>query len=418
MVTRRFPTATPPAAPSRASRRWLILALGVAAQTSTCVFLYGLPALLPLLHSTDAVRSGGLSLARAGVVVAAPSAGLLATLIAWGAAADRFGERRVIVIGLAGAAAAIAVAASVSSLPALLLWLVIAGAAAASVNAASGRLVLGWFAREQRGLAMGIRQTAQPLGVAVAALVLPSVGERAGFAAALAVPAALCAICAVLVWSFAADPQHEVDSQGAGAGRSRSPYRESVLWRIHLASAALVVPQFTVSAFTVAYLVAQRDWSPVAAGRAVFVMQVAGAAGRIGAGVWSDQVGSRLRPMRTLAVASALIMAAVAALDRLASPLVILALGLATVITVADNGLAFTAVAEVAGSRWAGRALGAQNTGQNLAAAATPAVLGAVLQAHGYVAGFAAAAVVPVVAIAVTPVRRAERRPGLATRAA
>ena len=52
----------------------------------------------------------------------------------------------------------------------------LAGAAGASVYAASGRLILGWFAASQRGLAMGIRQSAQPLGVAVAAVTLPTLG--------------------------------------------------------------------------------------------------------------------------------------------------------------------------------------------------------------------------------------------------
>ena len=56
--------------------------------------------------------------------------------------------------------------------------LVAAGAAGASVYAASGRLILGWFPARQRGLAMGIRQSAQPLGVAVAALALPSIGAH------------------------------------------------------------------------------------------------------------------------------------------------------------------------------------------------------------------------------------------------
>ncbi len=38
---------------------------------------------------------------------------------------------------------------------------------------------------------------------------------------------------------------------------------------------------------------------------------------------------------------------------------------LATVISVADNGLAFTSVAEIGGPFWAGRAMGAQNTAQS-----------------------------------------------------
>jgi sugar phosphate permease len=42
------------------------------------------------------------------------------------------------------------------------------------VFAASGRLVLGWFGPGERGLAMGLRQTAQPLGTMLAAAILPA----------------------------------------------------------------------------------------------------------------------------------------------------------------------------------------------------------------------------------------------------
>lgn len=45
---------------------------------------------------------------------------------------------------------------------------------------------------------------------------------------------------------------------------------------------------------------------------------------------------------------------------------------IASVITTADNGLAFTAVAEIAGPYWSGRALGAQNTTQYVAATLVP----------------------------------------------
>ena len=46
----------------------------------------------------------GISLARAGVVVASPGLGVLFTLFAWGYAADRWGERLVITVGLTAAA--------------------------------------------------------------------------------------------------------------------------------------------------------------------------------------------------------------------------------------------------------------------------------------------------------------------------
>jgi MFS family permease len=157
------------------------------------------------------------------------------------------------------------------------------------------------------------------------------------------------------------------------------------------------------------YLVAVRHWDPAAAGQVLFVAQLFGAAGRIASGVWSDRAGSRLRPMRQLAIAGAAVMLAVAIGDRLGASWVVLALMVGAVVTVADNGLAFTAVAEIAGGSWAGRALGAQNTAQNLASTLTPPLLGALISGHGYSVGFAAGALFPLLAIGLTPVAREHR---------
>ncbi len=49
---------------------------------------------------------------------------------------------------------------------------------------------------------------------------------------------------------------------------------------------------------------------------------------------------------------------------------------IASVITVSDNGLAFTAIAEIAGPFWSGRALGTQNTSQLLTAGVAPPLFG------------------------------------------
>lgn len=370
-------------------RRAVVLAVGTGAQAATAMFTYGVPLLVPALR-----RTYGLSLAGVGLVVAAPTIGLLFTLVAWGALADRYGERVVMVVGLAAALTPGLVARSV--------LLGLAGAAGASVNAASGRMVLGWFAPDRRGRAMGVRQTAQPLGVALAAAVLPPLAAGPGLGAALAVPAVACAAAAaVAVLRWCPDPPRR--SPGAIAGDG-SPYRAPTLWRLHGASTLLVVPQFAASAFSLAYLVGVRHWDPVAAGRLLVAFQVLGAAGRLTTGWWSDRVGSRLGPMRLVAVASAATTAAVAAGAASGSALAVAALGVATVVSVADNGLGFTAAAELAGSAWAGRALGAQNTAQNVAAALTPPLLGAVVAAGGYGVGFAVAAAFPVLAVLATPV--------------
>lgn len=383
----------------KSPRRWLILALGLAAQTASCSFLYGLPFLVPALRA-----DAGLSLAEAGTVVAAPSIGLLFTLIVWGAAADRYGERLIMALGL-GSSGLLLVYAGLGDHPIGLLFGVFlaAGALTASVNAASGRVVMGWFAKSERGVAMGIRQTAQPLGVGVAALGLPPLAGHYGFRAAILLPAGLAILVALLVaWLVADPPRPPAAPKGE---RPPSPYRSGTLWRVHGASALLVVPQFAVSAFAPVYLVAVQHWSPLEAGWYLAVVQVLGAAGRLGSGWWSDRVGSRLRPMRQLAVASSAVMLLVALGDATWPWLVLLALALGAIITVADNGLGFTASAELAGVAWSGRAMGTQNTAQNIAASLTPPMLGLVIGDSRYALAFCVAAVFPALAIAVVPVR-------------
>lgn len=386
------------AARGAGTRRWLILGIGVAGQAATCCFLYGLSALIPALRATEHA-----SLATAGALVAAPVLGLILTLIGWGALADRYGERVVMATGVGLAGLLLLGAQWTHGTLALVIVFALAGAAAASVNAASGRVVLGWFDADERGLAMGLRQTAQPLGVALGALVLPPLAHAYGFRAALFFPALLCMAVAVAVALFVVDPPRA--DRPAGAARPASPYRVATLWRVHASSTLLVVPQMTVSAFGLDYLVTTRHWSATAAGWLVAAIQGAGAGGRVWIGRVSDRLGSRLRPMRLIAVAAAGVMLLLALGDRVSPILAVGALLAAYVITVTDNGLGFTSTAEMAGPAWAGRALGVQNTGQNIASFLTPTLIGLLIGTTGYAGAFALVAVFPLLGVFVVPVR-------------
>ena len=371
-------------------RRWLILGVGVAAQAASSTFQFGMPFLLPQLQEV----AGG-SLTQAGLLVACPSIGLMLTLILWGWVADAWGERLTMSVGLTTAGLLIGAILFTRGPIALGTLLVLAGAAAASVNAASGRVIMAWFGSQERGLAMGIRQTAQPVGVALAAITLPVIAPYHGMAIALLVPAGICLAVAVVVLLLVADPPETPGGTGAVA---RSPYRHAPIWQIHGASALLIVPQFTISAFAYLYLVDDQGLAPAVAGAVLGATQLLGAAARLAAGRWSDVIGSRLAPIRMLAVANAVVIAALTIAVLTGTWLAIPLLVAAAVITVSGNGLAFTAVAEIAGRAWSGRALGAQNTIQNAVASATPAVIGAVITTTSFAGGFAAAIMFPLLA--------------------
>ena len=105
------------------------------------------------------------------------------------------------------------------------IFLFLGGMAAASTITASGRLVTGWFAPQQRALAMGIRQTAQPLGIAVAALVLPELGKH-NFSVALLFPAVACAVAAVACAVGVHDPPRPTEPKSTFR-RAGDPYRKT-----------------------------------------------------------------------------------------------------------------------------------------------------------------------------------------------
>jgi MFS family permease len=388
---------------------WRMLGLGVAAQAAGSLLVSTPAYLIPLLH-----LQRGLPLAQAGLLAAAPSFGTVLALVAWGAMADRYGERWVIAGGLALAAVFAFAAAAVSGYTGLGVMLLLGGAAAASTSSASGRVVVGWFPRSRRGLAMGIRQMSTPLGVAAAALIVPPLAAHVGIGAPLVVTGALLAVlaagCAV---GIANPPRPARKAQGAGdaAQLGNNPYRDGMfLPRIHLLSALLVVPQFTLSSFGMVWLITGLGWSAAAAGAVIAVSQFVGAFGRILVGYLSDRVGSRMRVLRWVSVSGVAVMLALAAVGALhwaaASAIVLV---IASTVSVADNGLSFTSVAEAAGPAWSGKALGIQNTGQFIAASVVGPGIGALIATVGFPVSFALVALTPLAAIPLVPPRDKHR---------
>lgn len=393
--------AAPPGTVSSA-RAWTMLALGVAAQAAGALAVAAPAFFIPLLTHQ------GVSLTTAGLLAGAPTFGMVLTLILWGAITDRIGERTVIAGGLVLTTLAIVGAFAAAGSPVLLgLAFLLGGMTSASTSAASGRVVVGWFPKHRRGLAMGIRQMSQPLGVTLAALTVPTIAETDGIRAALVLPMLLTAVLAVLCAIAIRNPPRPARTVAA----IENPYRTSgFLWRIHTVSLLLVIPQFTLSTFGLVWLTNDLGWSALAAGILVGTSQFIGALGRIAVGVWSDQAGSRVGPLRIVALSAAAVMALLAVVDATHLAVAAVFLVIATAVTVADNGLAYTSVAEAAGPFWSGRALGAQNTGQFLAASAVGPGVGALVGVLGFAGSFLVVAAIPLLALPIVP--KADREHG------
>lgn len=379
--------------------RWSIIAISLFATASSFLFINGVAFLIPSLESRL-----GMSLADACLLASMPSWGMVVTLVVWGYVLDHVGERVVLTTGSALTAVAAYAAASAHSHVWMGFCLFVGGMAAAGCNTAGGRLVSGWFPPHQRGVVMGIRQTAQPLGITLGALVMPALAEH-GPRLGLTFAAVACGLAAVACFVGIVDPPRK-SRASATEDELACPYRGSfVLWRIHAVAGLLMMPQTLTLTFMVVWLTDHHHWSVAAASGLVTISQVLGAVGRIAVGRWSDRVGSRMQPVRVIATTAALAMFLLAVSDIAGLSVGVLLMVVVSVIAMLDNGLEATAITEFAGRFWSGRALGIQNTTQRVMAAAGPPLFSVLIGAAEYPAAWALCGLFPLAAVSLVPTR-------------
>jgi sugar phosphate permease len=372
-----------------------VLAVGTLAQTSQAAAFAGLAVLAPALRDRYDLALGEL-----GVMLAVSGVGAMVTLLPWGLAADRLGERVTGSIGLTGSAGALAAAAFARSFAWLVVFLTLAGAFGAATNSATGRAVMGWFGRRERGLALAVRQTAIPIGGVSAAVGLPPIVSAWGPREALLAIAAGAAVsalgAAIVLREGPADPD-EQDSTDL----LRHPLRDRRIWRLSVGSSLLVWPQIAVLAFVVVFLEDARGFSTAGAAAVLAGVNVVGGVGRLASGRLSDRLGRRIAPLRAVAGATALALGAVAALTSANAWLLCPALVVGGGLAMSWNALSFAAAVETAGRARSGAAVGLQQTALAVSGALTPLAFAPLVDATSWRVGFAAAAAVPVLAILV-----------------
>jgi MFS family permease len=378
----------------RGRRRWVVLAAGTVVQTSQAAVYSGLAVLAPVLRDRY-----HLSLTEIGVLLGGSSVGALLTLLPWGLAADRVGERVTATAGLLGAAGGLAAAGYAPGFVTLLLFFFVASAFGASTNTATGRAITSWFPREGRGFALGIRQTAIPIGGFTAALGLPPIVDAWGLRAALFALTSFSLLAALTAAIFLIEGP--IRSIGHEADALRHPLRDRRIWRLSFGSALLAFTQVAVTGFVVLFLESQRQFSHAQAGAVLAGMNVVAAAGRVGGGRLSDRVGSRVGLMRRASVAAAVVVGAATALLDAPSWLFLPVLVLGGGLSMSWNGLSVAATVEAVGARRSGAALGLQQTVLQLGIVATPLVFAPFVAATSWRAGFAVAAVFPLAAVLV-----------------
>lgn len=221
------------------AQTWGVLVLAVVAQVGFSVTEQGIPVLTGFIKADLDV-----SAAVAGLVVACFPLGRIAGSYAAGIAADRLGERQVLLAGglLTGT---LVIGASAVPVVGLCGLLIVAGAASSTATPAGGKLVLTAFPRHRQGLALGVRQTGIPIGGLIATAALPSIAHAAGWRWALVVAGALTALLVLPLLRVESERPTGLPARGS----EPSPGRDRNVRLLTIWGCMIIVGQYSLLAF-------------------------------------------------------------------------------------------------------------------------------------------------------------------------
>ncbi|MGH7124592.1 MAG: CynX/NimT family MFS transporter, partial [Stellaceae bacterium] len=176
------------------SGRWLVLAVLTAARVSMAFQFQSLASVAPIL-----VRDLGLGFADVGFLVGLYMLPGIVLAVPGGWLGERFGDRRVVTVGLLLMVLGGGLAGLAPSYPLLAAGRLISGIGGVLLNVLMSKMITDWFAEHQLVLAMAAFANSFPIGVGLALISLGSLAEHAGWAASLYASAAAAGAALLLV---------------------------------------------------------------------------------------------------------------------------------------------------------------------------------------------------------------------------
>jgi MFS family permease len=268
--------------------RWLILAMATWTQASATLVTYGVGPLSAIWK-----KEWHLSDAEAGLLVSAVQIGPLLSMLWIGHAMDRYGERWLISLGSVLLGLSFLLVLFTNHYILLLLALGLVGIWYGTAQPGGSKVILKWFSEKERGLAMGIRQSGIPIGGAIGGALIPLLSVRWGWESAVAVQAALAISGGLLFLLMYRDPNRAMErdqrEQPAFMERLKRIMANRQVWPVLGAGMVLVSLQMVIVGHLMLFFTHETKLGIVTAGQLLSTALIAGVAGRIFLGRFSDR---------------------------------------------------------------------------------------------------------------------------------
>lgn len=279
--------------------KWVMLIVATIAQTTATLITYGVGVFALFWKEEYALTN-----TESGLLVSVVNIGPLFCMLFVGRLLDQYNEKILISISSFLLGSSLLLTNIVNGFNGLLFVLLLMGMFYSVSQPGGSKVILKWFPKENRGLAMGIRQAGIPIGGALAGVLIPFLTVQYNMTYAINSIACICIIGGVLFFVFYKEPYVQEEAR---KGHNKISFWMELkvvickkeLYPIYITGICMISLQMVLVGHFMKFLAGEQSITSIVAGTVFSVMFFSGMIGRVALATISDVLykGNRRIPL-------------------------------------------------------------------------------------------------------------------------
>ncbi|MED1105092.1 MFS transporter [Bacillus paramycoides] len=279
--------------------KWIMLIFATITQATATLITYGVGAFALFWKEEYSLTN-----MQSGLLVSVVNIGPLFCMLFVGRLLDRYNEKLLITISSFLLGGSLLLTNIVNEFTGLLFVLLLVGAFYSVSQPGGSKVIIKWFSKENRGLAMGIRQAGIPIGGMLAGVLIPFLTIKYNVAYAINIIACICIIGGFLFFIFYKEPyvQEKVREECIKLSfwmQLKAVMCKKELYPIYITGICMISLQMVLVGHFIKFLVMEQSITPILAGKVFSIVFFSGMIGRVVLAAVSDLLykGNRSTPL-------------------------------------------------------------------------------------------------------------------------
>ncbi len=367
--------------------KWVMLIVATIAQTTATLITYGIGVFALFWKEEYALTN-----TESGLLVSVVNVGPLFCMLFVGRLLDQYNEKILISISSFLLGSSLLLTNIVSGFNGLLFVLLLIGMFYSVSQPGGSKVILKWFRKENRGLAMGIRQAGIPIGGALGGVLIPFLTVQYNMTYAINSIACICIMGGVLFFVFYKEPYVQEEARKGHNNISfwmelKVVICKKELYPIYITGICMISLQMVLVGHFMKFLAGEQSITSIVAGTVFSVMFFSGMIGRIALAAISDVLykGNRRIPLFIAVCASiGLILLLVMNIHTIMSGVLYSVSALLGFFSIGWFSLFIAEVAELASEESVGITVSVALTLNQIAIIVAPVLFGYIVDEKGY----------------------------------